>query len=117
MAKKYEIEQIFRINTITQLALIDVFESAKLPICKSGKCSTNAQCGSIWTWFLSASKRVTCPQVIVSSTSSDFDALSIVNALTNRRRTDACSNFCNAKWILAARALSHCGKIFGEKTN
>lgn len=30
-----------------------------------------------------------------------------MNALTNKRRMDACSNFCKAKWILAAFALSH----------
>lgn len=83
------------------------FNSDTLPICKSGKCSTKAQSGSIWMWFLSARSRVTCPHVMLSSTNNDFEAPSVVNAFTNRRLIDACSNFCKAKWILAAFALSH----------
>lgn len=84
------------------------WSSIRRSICRSGRCSTMDQCGSICVWFLSARSRVTWPHVIVSSTSNDFEAPSALNAFTNSRLTEACSSFCKASCILAFLELSNC---------
>lgn len=67
---------------------------------KSGRCSTIVHFGSIWTWFLSARRRVTYAHTIFSSTSKDFADPSIVKTLTN------------SFWMFASRIFSIAILIF-----
>lgn len=71
-------------------------------MCKSGKCSMMAHFGSMVTWFLSASRRVTQPQFIFSSIRRLLDEPSLEKALMKSFLTLASRIRSNASIILSA---------------